>query len=174
MNLTLLSYFAVDPGTPKVAAHLTGDTTRGCTLHISWIVPGDTTVSDIKHFMIFIDGVNVHNETNPENETFLSLSYLGRTCTPHNTSVSIVNRCDRVGPSSPTIRTFSPEPLVCDIDDTVCEENTITGDCEGYINLLINYFSFNLRFKPIINIDSSICNLVWDYCKWYCYFDCCV
>jgi hypothetical protein len=136
VNVIILSHFAVDPGTPKVTAHLTGDTTSGCTLHISWIVPEDTTTSDIKHFMIFIDGVNVHNETNPENETFLSLSYLVRTCTPHNTSVSIVNRCDRVGPSSPTIMTVNPEPLVCDdtvCDDIMCEENTdtVTSDCKS-------------------------------------------
>jgi hypothetical protein len=132
VNLNCLSHSAVDPGRLKVAAHLTGDTTRGCTLHISWIVPEDTAVSDIKHFMIFIDGVNIHNETNPENATFLSLSYLIRTCTPHNTSISIVNRCDRVGPLSSTIRTISPEPLVCARDDTVCEENTVTGDYKKY------------------------------------------
>lgn len=129
----MLSYFAVGPACrPNITAHFTGDTTRGCTLHISWIVPDDTTINDIKHFMIFIDGVNVHNETNPENATFLSLSYLIRTCTPHNTSVSIVNRCDRVGPSSPTVMTFSPELLVC--DDIVCEENIVTGNCKGFIH----------------------------------------
>ena len=128
----MLSCFAVGPvGRPNVTAHLTGDTTRGCTLHISWIVPEDTPISDIKYFMIFIDGVNVHNETNPENATFLSLSYLIRTCTPHNTSISIVNVCDQVGPSSPTVMTFSPEPLIC--DDTMCEENTITENCKSFI-----------------------------------------
>ena len=99
---------------------------RGCSLHISWIIPDNTNISDIIHYVIYIDGVNVHNETNANNETFLSLSYLVRSCGPHNTSVSIVNHCDQAGPPSATINIVSPEPLVC--DDIVCEDNTITGD----------------------------------------------
>lgn len=107
---------------------------RGCTLHISWIVPENTPINEVVHFMIFIDEVNIHNETNTKNSTFLSLSYLIRTCTPHTTSVRIINRCGRVGPPSSTIKTASPEPLVC--DEEMCEENIVTGECyKIYIKL---------------------------------------
>ena len=93
---------------------------RGCTLHVSWIIPDNTAISDISHFMIYIDGVNIHNETNLNGETFLSLSYFVRSCAPHNISISSINRCGRAGPPSPTISTVSPEPVVC--DDIVCED----------------------------------------------------
>ena len=120
------SALLVDPGRPQATAHLTGGAMRGCTLHVSWIIPDNTNISEITHFMIYIDRVNVYNKTNANDETFLSLSYLVRSCSPHNTSISIVNRCGREGPPSPTISTTSPEPVVC--DGIVCEDNTTTGD----------------------------------------------
>ena len=118
----------VDPGRPLVIAHLTGDTVtmRGCILYISWIVPEDTDVSEVTHYVINIDGVNIYNETNAINEKFLSLSFLVQSCTPHNTSVKIINRCGRASPPSPTVSNITREPLIC--DDSVCKDNTITGD----------------------------------------------
>ena len=94
--------------------------------NISWIIPESTDISEVTHYAINIDGINVYNETNTVNETFLSLSYYVRTCTPHNSSISIFNCCGRAGPPSPNVSTASPQPLVC--NDTVCKENTVTGD----------------------------------------------
>ena len=125
--ILLIFNTSVDPGRPRVTAHLTGDTMHGCILYISWIIPEDTDVSEVTHYVINIDGVNIYNETNAINETFLSLSFLVQSCTPHNTSAKIINRCGRAGPPSPTVSNITPEPLIC--DDSVCEDNTIAGDC---------------------------------------------
>ena len=116
---------SVDSGSPRVTAHLTGNPMRRCTLHISWIIPDITAISDITHFMIYIDGVNVYNQTNSNNETFLSLSYFVHSCSPHNVSISIVNSCGQVSPPSLTISIVSPEPIIC--EDTMCEDSAITG-----------------------------------------------
>ena len=128
MTLILIDTYSesVDPGRPRVTGHLTEDLMRGCSLHISWIIPESTDISEVTHYAINDDGMNVYNETNTVNETFLSLSYYVQTCTPHNSSVSIFNRCGRAGPPSPNVSTASPQPLVC--NDTVCKENTVTGD----------------------------------------------
>ena len=148
---------------------------RGCTLHISWIIPDNTNISEITHFMIYIDRVNIYNETNANDETFLSLSYRVRSCSPHNTSISIVNHCGREGPPSPTISTTSPEPVVC--DGIVCEDNTTTGDSKFNSCLIVQVDGFLFKFS--LNLfGSTVCSFVcacysgygpfsWSQCIFY-------
>ena len=139
---------------------------RGCTLHISWIIPDITAIRDITHFMIYIDGVNVYNQTNSNDEAFLSFSYFVRSCGPHNASVSIVNCCDRAGPLSPTVIIVSPDPVVC--EDIVCEENAIIGDNNFLFNNYYYYDGFLFRFS--LNVfGSTVYSFV---CACYGRYDC--
>ena len=86
------------PGEPQVqsAEYEMGK----CAINISWIPPSNITISDTTHFMIYIDGENVHNVTNSNSDTILSLSHQVSSCDSHNVSVSAVDRCGRESPPS--------------------------------------------------------------------------
>ena len=133
---------SVDPDTPQATGHQTDDGGK-CTVHISWITPDNIAISDIKDHVIYIDGVNVLNESNTT-DTLLSVSYRVRGCAPHNISVGIVNRCGRMGPPSPDV-TVSPQPIIC--EDSVCEVDTDNCKCNQAYD--IYYCDFHTLDNPV-------------------------
>ena len=92
------------PDAPQVTAEYP---VGSCELNISITAPDNIAINDISHFVIYIDGVNVKNDTS------LSLLYSVSSCATHNVSVAAVNRCDRE--SSPAMDTVVPgQVCVCD------------------------------------------------------------
>ena len=61
-------------------------------------------------YMIQIDGHNVVNKTNSDNSTLNQFAHFLCTCGPHTVSISAVNICHRVGPSTSNV-TLDPKPL---------------------------------------------------------------
>ena len=90
-----------------------------CALNISWSAPNNIAISDITHYVIYIDGPGVNmqrNVNNSNNDTFLSMFLLVSSCASHNVSVNAVDHCSREGPLS--FSSVNPEQFC---DESVCE-----------------------------------------------------
>lgn len=124
------------PGIPEVTAEYV---MGSCALNISWIVPDNIAICDITGFMIYIDGVNVYNVTNINNDTFLSMFYPVRSCALRNVSVSAVNRCHHEGQPSSAIMVI-PEPFCEDLACMDDRTSTSRGDCKKTIYPFINIY----------------------------------
>ena len=82
--------------------------------------------------MVHLNGTNVINETHSNNQTLILATYPVCSCASHSISVRAVNRCGRVGQSTPSI-TLNPEPLpepvyMCDDDDGLTTKPTDHDD----------------------------------------------
>ena len=121
----MLFFIAVsaDPNMPpNVVSTLTQDLIGNCMLQISWNTPDNAAMVDVPHFTITINGLNVVNKTYNGNGSLVQVAYALCSCGSQNISISAVNRCGRVGISSPIIILEDPEPFQqpqCDTEHNV-------------------------------------------------------
>ena len=62
--------------------------------------PSNNAISDVKHYMVHLNGTNIINETHTSNETSILATYPVCSCASYNISVHIVDRCRYVGQST--------------------------------------------------------------------------
>lgn len=101
------------------------DATGNCIVHLSWSFPNNIATGDVSHFTVYINGTNIINETNNINESLTLAAYPVCSCATHNISISAVNRCGRVSPSTPNITLMDQRPyfpVECSDDTTMPAE----------------------------------------------------
>lgn len=108
----------------------TVDQMQRCVLHLAWSSPSNIEIGHIMTYMIKIDGNNSVNKSNTDNSTQNLFAQSVCTCGPRNVSISAVNICHRVGPSTPNV-TLSPQllsnPPTCPVSDVTTTANVATG-----------------------------------------------
>lgn len=128
---------SADPGEPQeIIPNQTKDAMGRCVLHLAWSSPSNIAIGLIEKYLIKIDrNINVNvTKTNSNNSTRNLFSYSVCACGPHTVSISAVNICHRMGPSTPDV-TLYPKPLsgsTCPaLDVTIANaitENMSSGD----------------------------------------------
>ena len=97
-----------------------------CTLHISWTPPNNIAISDVSHFMLYVEGVNVDIKANTDNDTLLSIYYDVCSCDHHNISIRAVNRCGYEG----NLSTYVIQPPKISGLYSICDSNnTLITNC---------------------------------------------
>lgn len=74
-----------------------------CSLYMSWSPPSNIAKRDLNEFLVYVNGTNRQNKTNDINKTLTLSVYPVCNCGGHRVSVHAVNRCGRIGQSTPVI-----------------------------------------------------------------------
>ena len=76
------------------------DKSQRCIIQASWSAPTNINVTDVEKYMMLVNGTNIVNETNKNNQKLILGSYSMCACAAHHVSVKAVNRCGRASRST--------------------------------------------------------------------------
>lgn len=114
-----------DPGAPStMLANQTMDTKGICLLHITWSAPSNIEPRYVSHYMIHVNGSNLVNHTNLNNQQSHLITYPVCTCGSHNVSITAVSTCDSIGQSTDNYTTMPARLYNITCDGITPDPNT--------------------------------------------------
>ena len=152
------TYFTADPDMPQDTVYDQRNESHGCIIQASWSAPTNINVTDVTKYMMLVNGANLVNETNTNNQKLTLTSYPVCACDTYRVSVKAVNRCGHAGRSTNiTILDLPSRRLPerdCGDSAYITTQSTRDGITDGQVKL-DNPGDLNFLFQHIFIMLQS-------------------